>query len=160
VTRRLLNLLTLLSLSLCVAVAGLWVRSCWRYDSIYVRHGGTLMGYVAARGQMELNWSPGVSAPGGAGRRTGPLPTGSRPGAGLWRFAAGRHRYWPGGQAAPATNYHVSLPHWCAAALFASLPACRLIASKRRRATRGTCPTCGYDLRAHPDRCPECGATP
>jgi hypothetical protein len=46
--------------------------------------------------------------------------------------------------------------------MFAVIPALRLL-TLRRAKTRpgdGLCARCGYDLRATPERCPECGAVP
>jgi hypothetical protein len=51
-------------------------------------------------------------------------------------------------------------PFWLPVLLTASLPVARLSVFHRRsrRARLGLCRSCGYDLRASPDRCPECGA--
>jgi hypothetical protein len=54
----------------------------------------------------------------------------------------------------------IGLPFWALAGLTAAPPATWLFARHRRRrldARRGVCRQCGYDLRATPGRCPECG---
>src|SRR6185295_16854601 len=40
--RRLLNLLTLLSLLLCLAAAAMWLRGVWVFDTYLARHGSNL----------------------------------------------------------------------------------------------------------------------
>lgn len=51
------------------------------------------------------------------------------------------------------------VPDWLLMILALTAPACQIrpaIRSHQRR-KRGQCLVCGYDLRATPDRCPECG---
>src|SRR5579862_5934926 len=95
------------------------------------------------------------------------------------RSAAARPALWVSAASRPATapavyaasrptkllwvhEVYVSVPCWLAAAISACLPATWLHSRRRRlivqgRLERGECAHCGYDLRASPDRCPECG---
>ena len=51
------------------------------------------------------------------------------------------------------------IPHWMVLLVLLPLPALwsAAVVRRRLRLSREICPTCGYDLRATPDRCPECG---
>ena len=169
--RRLLNLLTALSLLACVAVAGLWVRSHWAEDQGYWTTSPTRrLGFASSSGHVKV-WhqtllrptADSYGAPGGrfhtdrASRELQPdvpgdATTGWNPlGLGAWSRVHGQRRYHSRG---------VLLPYWLPLALFAIAPAhwlWRLPARRARSARSGLCARCGYDLRASPDRCPECG---
>jgi hypothetical protein len=76
-------------------------------------------------------------------------------------------RTWQWGAKAPdwRRTTAISLPIWFFALMFALFPAMRLkilmdVRRARRRSMAFLCAVCGYDLRATPERCPECGTVP
>jgi hypothetical protein len=163
--RCLLNLLTALSLLLCVAVAALWVRSYRRCD-VLVRpaRAGDRACVTSEFGLLVFEWE--AATPGAVQ-------------SGWEYFATPVPRRWPvrRGPAVveayrdtvrhfvrlpPAALYGVAVPHWLVLLPAAALPV-RHFARRRRTRLRdanlaaGKCGRCGYDLRGTPGRCPECG---
>jgi hypothetical protein len=58
-----------------------------------------------------------------------------------------------------STRRDLWFPHWALLLACSAPPLALMIAGRvaRGRQRAGHCPHCGYDLRASPDRCPECG---
>jgi hypothetical protein len=144
---RLRTTLAALSLAAAVAIGVLWVRS-YRFPPN--RAGGDVLNFTRAD---PLWWV--ISA---RGRMTLCRQQGRDWGKEFPGFNAAGFQY--GGLRGPnGSLYNISVPHWFAEGLLAVPPAAWLLAERRRRRRpqRGRCATCGYDLRATPDQCPECG---
>jgi hypothetical protein len=167
-TRRLFNLLTVLSLLLCVAALALWARSKFRYDCVQWMRGQT--GYINSshHGFFEIKIAyPLNIAPNDADHYFS-APLGKLPDFYYERYGPGlktlgvrliRHE----AQLGPTRTMHtrgVRVRYFVPAALLGTLPLVQAAAyaRRRRRANAGRCPRCDYDLRATPGRCPECGS--
>lgn len=168
--RRLLNLVTALSLLLCLAVVALWVRSHFRSDTIS-REENTKCSLSLSRGEVmfvhqgewawnfeprvrPLEWHywavPGTGNPSDSAVRIF--------GGGYWEVAGFGHAAGrPAGLGVMLRVY--VFPLWFVALCSALLPGIKVWAWRRRSRARrsGLCPACGYDLRATSGRCPECG---
>jgi hypothetical protein len=191
VKRRLFAILSALSLLLFVAVVVLWVRSYSGSDYVSRGRLVSSGPRVVRSSVHQMRWTRGCihltagehtyfpsgdSAPVVEGERPahwgwGRLGVGHEgweelPRRSLWN-RLGFHRYSGQGLMTSFSSEStdgIVVPAWLPVAILGIAPLVwvRRLGGRRSRSRRGLCPSCGYDLRATPERCPECGklATP
>jgi hypothetical protein len=141
----LFTLCAAVSLLLCVAVCVLWVRSISRADQVWIvpRREGVMLIAGSQAGSVGVGW----------------LQPHAGPGVHLKTRPAEKRMRWFGFSVTDASIWKVIVPHWTLAIGFAAIPAGWLLNARRSpaRLGEGHCRRCGYDLRASPERCSECG---
>lgn len=170
------NTFTVVMLLLGVAAAGFWARSYWVEDTIrseqrrgYVE---TKLVFDSAAGEVMVvrhwyHWEY-LSDDAPIKREPDYRRFGWEPDEHPRRWAHGMNQ--PGlwdrigfnveiSRSPTYTFYRLVVPYWFVVLVLAVVPAGRFLIAWRRRRQRsaGHCVVCGYDLRATPDRCPECG---
>ncbi|HEX5242755.1 MAG TPA: hypothetical protein VFW23_05780 [Tepidisphaeraceae bacterium] len=180
-SRRPLRFISAISLLIFVLVLALWVRSKWVLDGVdeivtmpsrkfdigarsaQGRVWLSIGAYPQIAGRWRLNWPKHFAD--GDSDRAGINLQGFRAGLQFrgwlradFGWAAYRNIFLPG--TPMASNVRLLAPDWFVALLASLLPLRWMVIRTRIRRLRESaqCVQCGYDLRASPDRCPECGA--
>ena len=165
--RRLLMVLSALSLVLCVAVAVLWARSYTIQYSVTWTYPQRTFSLVASKGRIVCAsctapraLGGGFNPPHGRVLDVHSPPTDMEAAYRVRATHQGRLGFWAQDSGPSRFRYRsVLFPCW-AVALATLIPAVlwvRGYCASGRLASSGLCTHCGYDLRATPGRCPECG---
>jgi hypothetical protein len=177
VRRWVFNVMAVVSLVICLATVGLWVRSYWVWDIVtrdsydhaseqrrmYSVH--SLHGRFAVCRDTVTPWAL-TSTVDLENIRTWrwrrepdrPLVIAADD---LWlRMGFGWESTTTAVGARTFKTHAISVPQPIVIAIVAILPSwwLRVVIQRKLRQRSGLCCKCGYDLRASPERCPECGA--
>ncbi len=188
--RIIFNGATVLSLLLLVTTLVLWIRSGTNHEGVYVNHetvrtDGTHLihgGGIASRASViYFHYSvarftsseyqalcisdSSIEGIKGFSNKASlePFDIGFRLSSISWRWGRILWLDETLSQVGWSRSRFFTLPAWLLAVLFAAIPFFRivqLIKRQRARLAVGLCSVCRYDLRATPDRCPECGNVP
>jgi hypothetical protein len=174
VRRHLSTLLSAMSLLVCVATGVLWLRSYRVQDRLQYTFPSDIWEVGAVRGKlflMRMHAEPALwDIMGGFYHYQEPPGTyldvvspAIKP-AGKFGFGYYQEKEWRQHKSTrfDLANWAVVAPYWLIALVGVPLPMvwiCRRVRMDRTL-LGGRCTVCGYDLRATPDRCPECGKVP
>ena len=169
VARYIFNGLTVLSLLLAIAVAGLWMHAKWRFDwfeyapdphrnfglmlmgeglHVYSDRPSLIDGNLLTPPYRFRHWSGSA--------KSDPTPSC------IEREYKWGPFWWSWCDDGLYLRTSLVMPYWPLLALAMPLPTFWLARffSRRRSHHFGHCLSCGYDLRVTPERCPECGTVP
>jgi hypothetical protein len=160
VKRHVFNVLAAVSLVLCVGTVVMWVLGYASNQFIYyVNDAGSRRCYIeVSNGDIAFqSMAERMGAAAGfayiyAGSRTDMRGDFDNKRAG-WRIGGFAVASIPDPR---GTWFWLMMPAWFVALVLAAPSAIWLVRSKRMHVA-GFCRKCGYDMRATPDRCPECG---
>ena len=168
------NVATLSSLIVCLGTVVMWARSYSYVETLHWFGNGRELSLISARGQFDWYkvWASSLGswptefniyrrpASSGLDGRVTVLQRQRE----LSHFGPtlGFALFWDAHPSYGELFIETMIPWWAITLMAAGLPAIWLRRWRKRRATvrAGCCVICGYDLRATPDRCPECGEVP